>query len=95
VLPVQPHFGGRRGGHSRNIKTCMKRVAVFGNASGGKSTLARYLAELARLPLSRLDLIQYKVCERHLAPEYRQRVADASRSRRVHHLNSATQAVNP
>jgi nicotinamide riboside kinase len=29
----------------------MKRVAVFGNASGGKSTLARQLAELTRLPL--------------------------------------------
>jgi len=28
----------------------MKRVAVFGNA-GGKSTLARRLAELTRLPL--------------------------------------------
>lgn len=95
VLPVQRHFGGRRGGHSRNIKTCMKRVAAFGNASGGESLLVRHLVELTRLPLYRLDLIRFKVCEPHLAPGYRQLVADASRSRRVHHLNSATQAVNP
>jgi adenylate kinase family enzyme len=29
----------------------MKRVAVFGNAGAGKSTLARRLADLTRLPL--------------------------------------------
>ena len=39
----------------------MKRVAVFGNAGGGKSTLARRLAELTRIPLHPLDLIQYRV----------------------------------
>jgi adenylate kinase family enzyme len=38
----------------------MKRVAVFGNTGGGKSTLARNLAELTRLPLYPLDLIQYR-----------------------------------
>ncbi len=38
----------------------MKRVAVFGNAGGGKSTLARRLAELTGLPLHVLDLIQYR-----------------------------------
>jgi adenylate kinase family enzyme len=38
----------------------MKRVAVFGNAGGGKSTLARRLAEITRLPLCPLDLIQFK-----------------------------------
>jgi adenylate kinase family enzyme len=38
----------------------MKRVAVFGNAGGGKSTLARRLAELTGLPLYPLDLIQFK-----------------------------------
>lgn len=37
----------------------MKRVAVFGNAGGGKSTLARRLAELTRLPLHPLDIIQF------------------------------------
>jgi adenylate kinase family enzyme len=31
-----------------------------GNAGGGKSTLARHLAELTGLPLYPLDLIQYK-----------------------------------
>jgi len=38
----------------------MKKVAVFGNAAGGKSTLARKVAELTRLPLYRLDTIQYR-----------------------------------
>lgn len=38
----------------------MRRVAVFGNAGGGKSTLARRLAEVTRLPLYPLDTIQYK-----------------------------------
>src|SRR5262245_28575357 len=38
----------------------MKRVAVFGNAGGGKSTLARRLAELTHLPLYPLDLIQFR-----------------------------------
>jgi adenylate kinase family enzyme len=38
----------------------MKRVAIFGNTGGGKSTLARKLAELTRLPLYPLDLIEYK-----------------------------------
>lgn len=36
----------------------MKKVAVFGNAGGGKSTLARHLAELMRLPLYPLDMIK-------------------------------------
>jgi adenylate kinase family enzyme len=39
----------------------VKRVAVFGNAGGGKSTLARRLAELTGLPLHPLDLIQFEV----------------------------------
>jgi len=38
----------------------MRKVAVFGNAGGGKSTLARQLAEVTRLPLYPLDTIQYK-----------------------------------
>jgi adenylate kinase family enzyme len=38
----------------------MKKVAVFGNTGGGKSTLAKRLAELTRLPLYPLDLVQYK-----------------------------------
>jgi adenylate kinase family enzyme len=38
----------------------MKKVAVFGNAAGGKSTLARRMAELTRLPLYPLDTIQYR-----------------------------------
>jgi adenylate kinase family enzyme len=38
----------------------MKKVAVFGNAGGGKSTLARKLAALTGLPLYPLDLIQFR-----------------------------------
>src|SRR6516162_3252807 len=38
----------------------MNRVAVFGNAGGGKSTLARHLAEITRLPLHILDKIQFR-----------------------------------
>lgn len=38
----------------------MKRVAVFGNAGGGKSTLARRLSELTNLPLYAVDAIQFR-----------------------------------
>lgn len=37
----------------------MKRVAVFGNAGGGKSTLSRLLAETTGLPLHPVDLMQF------------------------------------
>ena len=50
---------GASGGHVD--RACqMKRVAVFGNAGGGKSTLARRLADLTRLPLYPLDMIQFR-----------------------------------
>jgi adenylate kinase family enzyme len=38
----------------------MKKVAVFGNTGGGKSTLARRLAEVTGLPLYPLDTIQFR-----------------------------------
>jgi adenylate kinase family enzyme len=38
----------------------VRRVAVFGNAGGGKSTLARRLAAVTRLPLYVIDKIQYR-----------------------------------
>lgn len=38
----------------------MRRVAIFGNAGGGKSTLARELAALTRLPLFVLDLMEFR-----------------------------------
>jgi adenylate kinase family enzyme len=37
----------------------MKKVAVFGNAGAGKSTLARRLAEVTGLPLYPIDIIKY------------------------------------
>lgn len=38
----------------------MKRVAVFGNAGGGKSTLSKRLATMTDLPLVILDLVKYR-----------------------------------
>jgi adenylate kinase family enzyme len=38
----------------------LKKIAVFGNAGGGKSTLAKRLAELTGIPLYPLDTIQYR-----------------------------------
>lgn len=38
----------------------MKRVAIFGNAGGGKSTLAKKLAEITGLPLHPIDSTKYK-----------------------------------
>ena len=38
----------------------MKRVAIFGNAGGGKSTLARELAAITGLPLQALDELGFR-----------------------------------
>ena len=38
----------------------MKRVAVFGNAGGSKSTIARRLSELTGLPLYVVDMMQFR-----------------------------------
>jgi len=38
----------------------MKKVAVFGNAGGGKSTLSKRLSEITGLPLHVLDKIKYQ-----------------------------------
>lgn len=37
----------------------MQKVAVFGNAGGGKSTLSKRLAQFTGLPLIALDLLKY------------------------------------
>ena len=39
----------------------MKKVAVFGNAGGGKSTLSKRLSQITGLPLYVLDKIQYQL----------------------------------
>ena len=38
----------------------MKRVAIFGNAGGGKSALARELAAITGLPLHVIDKIRFR-----------------------------------
>ena len=38
----------------------MKRVAIFGNAGGGKSTLARELAAITGLPLHVVDMLEFR-----------------------------------
>ena len=38
----------------------MNRVAVFGNAGGGKSALAQRLAELTGMPLYVVDMMQFR-----------------------------------
>ncbi len=38
----------------------VKKVAVFGNTGGGKSTLARKLAERTRIPFFPLDMIEFR-----------------------------------
>ena len=38
----------------------MKKVAVFGNTGGGKSTLSKRLSEITGLPLHVLDKIKYQ-----------------------------------
>ena len=38
----------------------MNRVAIFGNAGGGKSTLARRLSEATGLPLHSVDNLKYR-----------------------------------
>ena len=47
----------------------MKRVAVFGNAGGGKSTIARRLAMLTGLPLYVLDLMQFRTGGAKVPPD--------------------------
>ena len=80
----------------------MRRVAVFGNAGGGKSTLARRLAAATQLPLHVIDEMQFRA-GRVAVPqeEYPQNHAEmlsraewiidgfgGASSKRVHHLRS-------
>ena len=51
----------------------MKKVAVFGNTGGGKSTLSKKLAQITNLPLHVLDKIQYDIDGKEVKYEdYRQ-----------------------
>jgi adenylate kinase family enzyme len=47
----------------------MEKVAVFGNAGGGKSTLSRKLSEATGLPLHVLDKIQFQPGGTPVSPE--------------------------
>ena len=50
----------RRIGQQYLLGYAMKKVAVFGNAGGGKSMLSRQLAKVTGLPLYVLDIIQFR-----------------------------------
>jgi adenylate kinase family enzyme len=52
----------------------MKKVAVFGNAGGGKSTLSKKLAEMTGLPLYILDKIKFQPGGSEVPPEEYQRL---------------------
>lgn len=52
----------------------MKKVAVFGNAGGGKSTLSKKLAAMTGLPLYSLDKIKYQAGGTEVPPEDYQRL---------------------
>ncbi|MCU0535605.1 MAG: adenylate kinase [Hydrococcus sp. Prado102] len=47
----------------------MKKVAVFGNTGGGKSTLSKRLSEITGLPLYILDKVQYQAGGIEVLPE--------------------------
>ena len=46
--------------HFTSILPPMRKVAIFGNAGGGKSRLARRLAEAAGLPFYCIDKVQFR-----------------------------------
>jgi adenylate kinase family enzyme len=52
----------------------MQKVAVFGNAGGGKSTLSQKLSDLTDLPLYILDKIQYRSGGTEVPQEEYQRI---------------------
>lgn len=81
----------------------MKKVAVFGNTGGGKSTLSQRLAKITGLPwvppagwpenspLLRGTLKSYYtvwLCHTKLTPYYRQYVERAKATKQVYHLRS-------
>lgn len=52
----------------------MKKVAVFGNAGGGKSTLSKRLSDITGLPLHILDKIKYQSGGIEVSEEEYQRI---------------------
>jgi adenylate kinase family enzyme len=61
----------------------MRKVAVFGNAGGGKSKLSRRLAEITGLPMYVIDIIQYRD-GRYQAKEVRGGKISAEAYREMH-----------
>ena len=51
--------------------TCGERIAIIGNAGGGKTTLARTLATSLDLPLVHVDAVQYRPWFQRLLAEKR------------------------
>jgi adenylate kinase family enzyme len=56
----QLSFGLARWLDCTKKRVAMKKVAVFGNAGGGKSTLSKRLSEITGLPLHVLDKIKHQ-----------------------------------
>ena len=52
----------------------MRKVAVFGNAGGGKSTLSKRLANITGLPLYPLDKVKYQSGGAEVSDEDYQRI---------------------
>ncbi|MGI2902211.1 adenylate kinase [Tolypothrix sp. VBCCA 56010] len=52
----------------------MKKVAVFGNAGGGKSTLSKRLSQITGLPLHVLDKVKYDSAGTEVPPEDYKRI---------------------
>jgi hypothetical protein len=50
-------------------REAMQRVAIIGNAGGGKSTLARTLAARCGLPVYEVDRLQWQPGWNHTAPD--------------------------
>ena len=54
--------------NTMNKTNPMKKVAVFGNTGGGKSTLSQRLAEITDLPWVPIDSLQYQSGGREVSP---------------------------
>jgi ABC-type antimicrobial peptide transport system ATPase subunit len=80
----------------------MKKVAVFGNAGGGKSTLSKKLSGDFNPPagwpknslILKSSINSYRMlwlCDRYLTPKYREYIQKTKNTKNVYHLRSSQQ----